>query len=58
MESALKKPLSQYIDKQMGGHQLSAISFNSSHFGKLVLLFSDAEIFTIGLFAILRHLAL
>ena len=27
----------------MGGHQTSAISFNSSHFGKLVLLFCDAE---------------
>ena len=27
----------------MGGHQTSAISFDSSRFGKLVLLFSDAE---------------
>ena len=30
-------------DKQMGSHQTSAISFNSRHFRKLVLLFSDAE---------------
>ena len=31
------------IDKQMGGHETSAISFHSSSFGKLVLLFSDTE---------------
>ena len=39
MESALKKR----IDKQMDSHQTPAISFNSSRFGKLVLLFSVAE---------------
>ena len=33
MESALRN-----FDKQMSGHQTAAISFNSSHFGKLVLL--------------------
>ena len=31
------------LDKQMGGHQTSAIPFNESHFGNLVLLFSNAE---------------